>query len=115
MAIVSTKSALPGSTYAQKLCCSAMTDKSYSTLRYKTDSARKLLIHIGLVNCIFLWQFSETLDFKGLARLKGNLSTKLSTEILKNSKAPVNQALSGVFACALGELPCSLGHADTPI
>jgi hypothetical protein len=105
MAITSTKSAVRSGTYAQKLCCSAMTDWSQSTARYKTDSACKSLIHIGLANCFFLWQFDETLDFKGLRRLKGNLSTKLSTEMLKNCKPSVNQALSVVCGCTLGQLP----------
>lgn len=91
-----------------QICDQAVTQPA----RYQTHSERKSLIYIGLVNCFFLWQFDEALDFKGLERLKVNLSTKLSTEILKNSKAPLNQALSRVFACDLGELLQSPRYTD---
>ena len=115
MAMTSTESGLRSGTYAQKVCCGAMTEPPHGTARYETDSARKSLIHIAFVNCFFLWQFDESLDFKGLERLKGNLSTKLSTEILKNCKASVNQRLSVVFACDLaGVSPHSFQLASNP-
>ena len=99
MAPLSTKLTERNATYAQNLCCRLVTDQSQRLPRYQSYSAAKLLIYIGFINCFILWQFSESLDFKGLQRYGGNLSTKLSTEILNICKALANQALSALSAC----------------
>jgi len=45
----------------------------------------KLLIFIGLRECVFFEQFVPSLDFQGLKAKWDNLLTKLSTEILNES------------------------------
>jgi hypothetical protein len=54
-------------TYAQKLCCGAAKGAASHRRRYKTDSARKSLIHKAFAECPFSGQASQALDFPGLA------------------------------------------------
>ena len=114
MRLLSTNLNVRKATYAQNLDGGIVTDQSLWVARYQTHSDAKSLIHIALIICFFLWHFNESLDFKGLKRWQGNLSTKLSTEMLKNFKASMNQALSAVFACDLGESPRKTGRLKVP-
>jgi hypothetical protein len=100
----STKIAPRSLTYAQNLCCGAVRQGLQGIHRYQTHSEGKLLIHMTFLNCFFYRQSSESLDFKGLPAIGDNLSTKLSTEKVGSSKALVNQALSGIFACSFEEV-----------
>ena len=99
MRLLSTNLTVRKATYAQNLDGKTVTDQFLWVARYQSHSDAKSLIHIALIICFFLWQFSESLDFKGRPRGKGNLSTKLSTENLNICKALANQALSALFAC----------------
>ena len=99
MRLLSTKLARRKATYAQKFTRAIKTHRLLCVARYQTHSDAKSLIHIALIFCFFLWQFSESLEFKGRQRREANLSTKLSTENLNICKALVNQALSALFAC----------------
>ena len=99
MRLLSTKLARRKATYAQKFTRAIKTHRLLCVARYQTHSDAKSLIHIALIFCFFLWQFSESLEFKGRQRRESNLSTKLSTENLNICKALVNQALSALFAC----------------
>jgi hypothetical protein len=94
----STKQGIDNQTYAQNLCCGAARGSARDILRYQSNSARKLLIYIDSLNCFFSGQSVKTLDLQGFRRFEGDLSTKLSTEKLKISKASSNQALSAFFA-----------------
>jgi hypothetical protein len=91
-------------TYAQNLCCAAVSLRLQASRRYQSHSAAKLLIYMALSNCFFYRQSSESLDLQGLQRDRGNLSTKLSTEKVGFGKALVNQALSALFACSFEEV-----------
>ena len=53
-------------TYAQKLCCGAAKRPFAYQVRYKTHSARKLLILLGSCHGRFFTQPSQVLDFSGL-------------------------------------------------
>jgi xanthine/uracil/vitamin C permease (AzgA family) len=101
--MVSTKSGLRGLTYAQNLCCGASRVRVSSVLRYQSHSASKSLICIASLNCFFYGHFKKTLDLQGLWVIAAKLSTKLSTENLEISKAPLNQALRAFFASAFGK------------
>ncbi|MES2283546.1 MAG: hypothetical protein V4542_19185 [Pseudomonadota bacterium] len=96
--MASTKPALRCKTYAQNLCCGAARWAAGHILRYQSNSACKSLIHIASLNCFFCGQSGKVLDFKGFGRSEGDLSTKLSTEKLKISKASSNQVLSALSA-----------------
>ncbi|MES2910303.1 MAG: hypothetical protein V4718_02880 [Pseudomonadota bacterium] len=96
--MASTKPGIDRKTYAQNLCCGAARSPARHILRYQSNSARKLLIHIDSLNCFFYGQSGKALDLQGFGRLAGDLSTKLSTEKLKISKEPSNQALRAFFA-----------------
>ena len=99
MRLHSTNLTVRKATYAQNFDGRIVTDRLRWVHRYQTHSDAKSLIHMTLIICFFLWQFSESLDFKGRPRGKANLSTKLSTENLNICKALANQALSALFAC----------------
>ena len=114
LGLASTKTAHRRRTYAQKVCSGHARSPLRWASRYQTHSDPKSLIYIALIICFFLWHFNESLDFKGPKRWQVNLSTKLSTEMLKNFKASMNQALSAVFACDLGELPRKTGRLKVP-
>lgn len=105
MTAASTKSGIRELTYAQNLCCGAVTMCLQGANRYQSHSASKLLIYMALLNCFFYRQSSESLDLQGLQAAGGNLSTKLSTEKAGLCKALVNQALSALFACSFAEVP----------
>jgi hypothetical protein len=64
-------------TYAQKLCCGAAKRAIAVRRRYKTDSARKSLIHKTFAECPFSGQASQALDFPGLAGLRGQCINKV--------------------------------------
>ncbi|WP_293405391.1 hypothetical protein [Polaromonas sp.] len=98
MVTASTKPALRRETYAQNLCCGAARPGMCAGERYQSHSAAKSLIHIASLNCFFSGQSGKTLDLQGFGRFEGDLSTKLSTEKSKISKAPSNQALRALFA-----------------
>jgi hypothetical protein len=51
-------------------------------LCYKTNSCLNLLIYNDIKICFFCGQGSESLDLQGFEGSQGDLSTKLSTEIL---------------------------------
>ncbi|MBC7648603.1 MAG: hypothetical protein H7197_05750 [Vitreoscilla sp.] len=104
MTTASTKSGAGAVTYAQILCCGAVRKCLQANCRYQSHSAAKSLIYIAFLNCFFNGQSSESLDLHGLQRLKGNLSTKLSTEKVGFRKGLVNQALSGLSACSFEEV-----------
>jgi hypothetical protein len=97
--MASIKSGLGVKTYAQKLCCSAARMHTPDSSRYQSHSAAKLLIYIASLNCFFCGHFNESLVNQGFRVIRAKLSTKLSTENLQIFKAPLNQALSAVFAC----------------
>ena len=90
---------LQGTTYAQNLCCGAPRIALLASTRYQSHSVAKLLIHIASLNCFFYGQFKQSLDLQGPGACEDNLSTKLSTEIVKIRKEHLNQALSAFFAC----------------
>jgi hypothetical protein len=61
-----------GLTYAQNPCCGAARTAGPFQPRYKTHSARKLLILKELGNCHFCGQVKEMPDFSGLgAHVRG--------------------------------------------
>ena len=111
--MASTKFGLLGRTYAQNLCYVAATVTASRFIRYQSNSACKLLIYIASLNCFFYGHFRKTLDLQGLRVIVAKLSTKLSTENLKISKAPLNQALRAFFASAFGESLASAYLANT--
>jgi hypothetical protein len=49
---------------------------------YQTNSDCNLLIYNDFEICFFYGQFNEGLDFQGFGDTQGNISTKLSTEIM---------------------------------
>ncbi|MBA2672329.1 hypothetical protein [Ramlibacter sp.] len=57
-----------GLTYAQNPCCGALEKGPCPGRRYKTHSARKLLIHNELDSCHFSGQPVESPDFSRLGR-----------------------------------------------
>ncbi|MFS2035801.1 hypothetical protein ACEN8I_17410 [Polaromonas sp. CT11-55] len=102
--MASTKPGPAGWTYAQKSCCAAAMRAPWSTSRYQSNSARKLLIYIETLNCFFCGQFKKSLDLQGFARFADKLSTKLSTENLEICKVAPNQGLSALSGCISQEL-----------
>jgi hypothetical protein len=102
--MASTKSGLGYWTYAQKSCCAAAMRGPCRISRYQSNSARKLLIYIETLNCVFFGQFKKSLDLQGFATRHGELSTKLSTENLEICKAMVNQGLSALSGCTSQEV-----------
>jgi hypothetical protein len=48
----------------------------------------KLLIHMDFNPCLIFGHSSQPLDFPGFAALTGQLSTKLSTEMLDEYQSP---------------------------
>jgi hypothetical protein len=92
-------------TYAQNLCCGAAINRMWCSARYQSHSVAKLLIYIASLNCFFCGHFNESLANQGFRPIRTKLSTKLSTEKLKIFKAPLNQALSAVFACFSEDSP----------
>ncbi|MGB4116468.1 MAG: hypothetical protein WBK51_07985 [Polaromonas sp.] len=107
----STKSGAGSVTYAQKYCCGAVSQRLHAGNRYQSHSASKLLIYIAFLNCFFYGQSSESVDLQGLQPHGGNLSTKLSTEMLNICKASLNQALSAFFAC-IGQAMPTISHTS---
>ena len=105
----STEFSLRDETYAQFLCCGAVSQVLQFRNRYQTNSEPKLLIHIRFLKCFFYGQSGESLDLQGLQRHEGNLSTKLSTEKLNICKDALNQALSALFAC-VGQTMPTISH-----
>ncbi|MFC6281274.1 MULTISPECIES: hypothetical protein [Polaromonas] len=95
--MASTKSGFGALTYAQNLCCGAARTQVFDLLRYQSNSACKLLIYIGSLNCFFSGHSKQSLDLQGFRVNADKLSTKLSTENLEICKAPLNQALRRLF------------------
>jgi hypothetical protein len=56
-----------GLTYAQKLCCGAPKDRTGRLGCFKKNSARKLLILLGLQKSPFSGEARQALDLPGLA------------------------------------------------
>jgi hypothetical protein len=56
-------------------------------MRYKTDSAAKLLIHMEFKVCFFCGHSSQSLDLRGFGEAQDQISTKLSTEILNYAQS----------------------------
>ena len=110
----STKFSLRDETYAQFLCCGAVSQVLQSRNRYQTNSEPKLLIHIRFLKCFFYGQSGESLDLQGLQRPGVNLSTKLSTEKMNICKGFLNQALSALFAC-IGQTMPTIAHKLTAV
>ena len=111
--MANTKSGLRDMTYTQNSCCGAARVRVRPSRRYQSNSASKLLIYIASLNCIFYGHFKKTLDLQGLRVIAAKLSTKLSTENLEISKAPLNQALRAFFASVCGESSTSAYVVDT--
>ena len=111
--MANTKSGLRDMTYAQNSCCGAVRVCVRRPSRYQSNSASKLLIYIASLNCFFYGHFKKTLDLQGLRVIAAKLSTKLSTENLKISKASLNQALRAFFASVCGESSASAYVVDT--